>query len=70
MSALRRIAYFHTSLGHAAKVYRDTEWNEYRVKFYDTEGQHHVHADYHTDEIDDALETARIQLQRMKAAEE
>ena len=63
---MKRIAHFHTSLGHNAKVYRDTEWNEYRVKFYDTEGQHLVHADYHTDDKDDALSTARAQLEALK----
>lgn len=66
---MRRIAYFHTSLGHSARVYRDSQWNEYRVKFYNPEGQHYPDADYHTDDEDDALDTARGQLARYKAAD-
>jgi hypothetical protein len=42
-----------------AKVYRDTDWNEYRVKFFEC-GIHQVEADYHTDDKDDALDTARL----------
>lgn len=63
---MKRIAHFHVSTGQSAKVYRDTEWNEYRVKFYDDNGQHMVNADYHTDDKADAQDTARMQLQAMK----
>lgn len=41
----------------SARVYRDTDWNEYRVKFYQ-EGQHQAGADYHTDDQADAEDTA------------
>lgn len=36
-----------------AKVYRDSEWEEYRVKHY-SDGKHHKDADYHTDDKEDA----------------
>ena len=39
------------------KTYRDTDWNEYRVKTY-IQGQHQQDADYHTDDKEDALSTA------------
>ena len=42
-----------------AKVYRDTDWNEYRVKFFEC-GIHQVESDYHTDDKDDALDTAKL----------
>ena len=63
---MKRIAYLHTSLGYTAKVYRDVEWNEYRVKFYDTDGQHFVNADYHTDDKQEALDSARHILDMYK----
>jgi hypothetical protein len=66
VNTMRRVAFLHSSLGHTAKVYRDSEWQEYRVKFYDQEGQHMTAADYHTDSIDDATSTARAQLQQLK----
>ncbi len=40
-----------------AKVYKDLEWEEYRVKFFVDDVQQ-VHADYHTDDKQDALSTA------------
>jgi hypothetical protein len=44
--------------GREAKVYRDSEWQEWRVKFYQ-DGQHLAEADYHTDDKGDAQHTAR-----------
>lgn len=41
----------------SAKVYRDHEYNEYRVKHF-TDGKHHKKADYHTDDKLDAMSTA------------
>lgn len=63
---MKRIAFFHTSLGHTAKVFKDTQWGEYRVKFYDEEGQHMKDSDYHTDCPEDASDTARAVLAFMK----
>jgi hypothetical protein len=44
-----------------AKVYKDHEWNEYRVKHF-TNGKYHHDADYHTDDADDAHNTAKAFL--------
>lgn len=49
------------------KTYKDTNWNEYRVKTY-IEGQHQIDADYHTDDKEDALDTARAIVARYTAA--
>lgn len=50
----------HTSADgkKVAKVYRDAEWDEYHVKHY-TDGKYHSKADYHTDDKDDAHNTAK-----------
>jgi hypothetical protein len=62
---MRLISTIHKAAAEAtAKIYRDTEWSEYRVKFY-VQGQHLQHADYHTDCKEDATGTAHGQLQRM-----
>lgn len=63
---MKRIALIHSSIGHTAKIFRDTEWNEYRVKFYSPEGQHYSQADYHTDDKQDALDTAQRQITAYK----
>ena len=44
--------------GHVAKVYKDPDFNEYRVKHYSPEGKHMPKADYHTDDKSDAMDTA------------
>lgn len=59
---LRLIA-THTEGPHTAKVYRDKEWNEHRVKFYHN-GEYQKNADYHTDDKQDAHDTAKAQLKR------
>lgn len=41
-----------------AKVFRDSEWREFRVKFY-RDGAYLQEADYHTDDKSDAQHTAR-----------
>ena len=50
--------------GHVAKVYKDKDWGEHRVKFFDPDGKHRVDADYHTDDLSDAHDTAKGQLNR------
>lgn len=40
-----------------AKVYRDTEWDEYLVEFH-TKNGHNFEADYHTENKADAISTA------------
>lgn len=41
---------------HQARVYRDAEWNEYRVRIY-LNGQLNAAADYHTSDKQDAHDT-------------
>jgi hypothetical protein len=48
--------------GHVAKVYKDRDWGEHRVKFFSPEGKHHTAADYHTDDASEAHETAMSQV--------
>jgi len=48
--------------GHVAKVYKDRDWEEHRVKFFSPEGQHHPNADYHTETAEDAHNTAMRQV--------
>jgi hypothetical protein len=52
--------------GHVAKVYKDKDWGEHRVKFFSPEGKHHAEGDYHTDDLSDAHDTAIGQLNRYK----
>lgn len=52
-----------------AKVYKDTDWGEHRVKFY-TDGKHHKDADYHTDDAEDAHDTASLWAKSKKEVKE
>ena len=54
-----------TSGRYTAKIYRDVEWDEYRVSFY-ADNIKHPDADYHTDDIDDARGTAKHMIARME----
>lgn len=55
-----RLIKTYTNGNKMAKVYKDNEWQEHRVKFY-TDGKHHVDADHHSD-AEDAHATARHQI--------
>lgn len=66
--ALRKIHSFHNdpALGEesrSAVVYRDSEYQEYRVKFY-RNGVYQVNADYHDDDKASALQTAENFVQK------
>lgn len=50
-------SFFNTATGKTANVYRDSEWQEYRVKFY-RNGVYQKDADYHCDDRLDADQTA------------
>lgn len=50
-----------------AKVYRDSEWQEYRVKFY-VDGVYQVEADYHTEHKQDAIDTADEWAEHVEAS--
>ena len=59
--ALRKLETFTATSGQyrTAIVYRDVEWDEYRVRFY-RDGEYQDGADYHTSDKQDALDTASI----------
>lgn len=44
---------------NTAKVYRDAEWQEYRVKFWQNGFRQPERTDYHTDDKQDAIGTAK-----------
>ncbi len=45
-----------------AKIYKDSDWDEYRVKFY-TDGKYDGEdSDHHTDDKEDAVNTAKSQI--------
>jgi hypothetical protein len=50
--------------GDVAKVYKDKDWGEHRVKFFNPDGKHRSGSDYHTDDLSDAHDTAKSQLNR------
>ena len=50
--------------GVCARIYRDTDWSEYRVRFF-RDGQHMANADYHTDDKTDANDTARFTVDQL-----
>lgn len=52
--------------GRTAKVYKDQDWGEYRVKHY-VNGQHQANADYHTDDLEDAHDTAQAMMREKRA---
>lgn len=56
-----RLLKTHVEGNKMAKVYKDHEWGEYRVKHY-TDGKHHEKADHHTDDEEDAHSTAKYYL--------
>lgn len=59
-----------TELSHGnftAKIYRDSEYNEYRVKFFHA-GSHLPDGDYFTDDESDARGTAALCMQHMDDA--
>jgi hypothetical protein len=60
-----RLVKTHTGpKGHVAKVYKDRDWDEHRVKFFSPEGKHLASADYHTDDVSDAHDTAMSQVNK------
>ena len=63
---LRLISTHTGPKGHVAKVYKDKDWGEHRVRFYSPEGKHDTESDYHTDDKEDAHDTAKFALNRYK----
>lgn len=61
---MRVIAKFlDTKTGATSRVYRNAEWEEYVVRFYNHEGVHMDASDYHTSDKQDALNTAGCEFQ-------
>jgi len=50
--------------GHVAKTYKDKDWGEYRTKFFTPEGKHKADSDNHTDDRNDAFDTAQSQVNK------
>lgn len=50
----RLLATFHGPEGEKTKIYRDSEWDEFVVQFYDHRGVHLDASDYHTTSRQDA----------------
>ena len=52
-----------------ARIYKDAEWGEFIVKFYEKEGDIFLKLgdsyNYHTDDLDDAIEIAEDALMQM-----
>lgn len=63
---MRLISTINKSLGFSAKVYFDNEWNEYIVKYYDGKIQMPEGTFYHTDDKEDAINTAYAELEYMQ----
>ena len=59
---MRLIAEFTNAETGKASVYYDSEWQEYVVRWFNTHGVHLDASDYHTDDKEDALSTARLSL--------
>ncbi len=62
---MRLIYTINTAIAFKSMVYFDANLSEYIVKFYDGK-QHNKNADYFTDSLEDAIETARVQIQIMR----
>lgn len=60
---LRLLKTYTGPKGHVAKVYKDRDWDEHRVKFFTPEGKHLTKGDYHTD-AEDAHSTAQHEVER------
>jgi hypothetical protein len=58
---MRLIHTFHKSSGVTARVFHSAEYEEFTVRFYDGK-EHIVDMDYFTDNREDALHVARVQL--------
>ena len=64
-----RLIQTHENGNKQAKVYKDTELGEYRVKLY-KDGKHLADADYHTDDVSDAHGTAKLHIKETNMDEE
>ncbi len=61
---MRLVSTINRSLGFKAKIYFNAEYSEYVARFYDDNGVHIKSADYFTDDKQDAINTAHLELNR------
>lgn len=61
---LRLIHVEGKNAGGMARVYRDNDWQEYRVKFYRDGVYEGAESDHHTDDKGDAIATAQLWVKR------
>lgn len=59
--SLRLIEKHSNGLGDEVKIYKDSDWGEFRVKHFEN-GKHQKDADYHTDDLEDAKSTGEYWL--------
>lgn len=61
---MKQIALINKSVVNGrAIVYFNSDYNEYVVKFYQ-DNDYYKHADYFTDDVEDAIDTAHLQLNK------
>lgn len=56
---MRFLQEFKWPNGNKTRVYRNAEWDEWVVRFYNSEGVHMDASDYYTSDKDDAYSTAQ-----------
>ncbi len=61
---MRLVSTINRSMGFKAKIYFNAEYAEYVARFYDDNGVHIKAADYFTDDKEDAINTAHLELNR------
>lgn len=62
---MRKKAEFVAEDGEKSRVYWDAEWGEFVVRFYNKDGVHMDASDYHTDDEEDAMNTAGAESPEM-----
>lgn len=60
---MRFLNEFQLSGGKFTRVYRNAEWDEYVVRFYNHKGVHMDASDYHTSDKQDAYDTAQRDIE-------
>lgn len=61
---MKLIAEFSDTQEGTSRVFWNDEWEEFVVRWYNTDGVHMDASDYHTTDETDALETAELSLER------
>lgn len=61
---MRLIKTCTSKTGKTAKVYRNTDWDEYVVRFYNHLGTHMDASDYHTNTLAYTINTATLAINK------